>query len=107
MTDRKGAWRRPDRVMLTRGTAKRAGKLGDVGEQLALAELSAHGFSSIKPLNHPKKNHPFADVYAERGGERFWISVRNPSQGGQSFRRKADGDSEGRRTVIPIDPGQP
>ena len=33
--------------------------------------------------------------------------VRIPSQGGQSFRRKADTDSDGSRTVIPIDPGQP
>ncbi len=33
--------------------------------------------------------------------------VRNPSQGGQLFRRKADTDSDGSRTVIPIDPGQP
>ncbi|MGH2891089.1 MAG: hypothetical protein ACRDNJ_15835, partial [Solirubrobacteraceae bacterium] len=33
--------------------------------------------------------------------------VRNPRQGGQRFRRKADTGSEGIRTVIPIDPGQP
>ena len=33
--------------------------------------------------------------------------LRNPSQGGQLFRRKADTGSDGSRTVIPIDPGQP
>jgi transposase len=33
--------------------------------------------------------------------------VRIPAEGGQRFRRKADTDSDGSRTVIPIDPGQP
>jgi transposase len=33
--------------------------------------------------------------------------VRIPSEGGQAFRRNADTDSDGSRTVIPIDPGQP
>ena len=32
--------------------------------------------------------------------------LRIPSQGGQSFRRKGDTDSDGSRTVIPIDAGQ-
>jgi len=76
MSDRKGAWKRKDRVVLGQGTARRAGKLGYVGEQLAMAELSGHGFTDIEPLNHPKKNHPFADIYAERDGEKLWISVK-------------------------------
>jgi len=63
-------------VVLGQGTARRAAKLGDVGEQLALAELSAHGFTGIRALNHPKKNHPFADIYARRDGEKLWISVK-------------------------------
>jgi hypothetical protein len=33
--------------------------------------------------------------------------LRIPRQAGQAFRRKADTDSDGIRTVIPIDPGQP
>jgi hypothetical protein len=74
--DRKGTWRREDRVVLGAETARRGGKLGFVGEQLALGELSLHGFTAITDLNHPKKNHPFADIYAERKGEKFWISVK-------------------------------
>ncbi len=45
-------------------------------------------------------------VALARRAER-WRRMRNPSQGGQSFRRKADTDSDGSRTVIPIDPGRP
>jgi hypothetical protein len=33
--------------------------------------------------------------------------LRIPKQGGQAFRRKVDTDSDGSRTVIPIDPGRP
>jgi|SRR5579871_3033199 len=76
VVERKGAWRRTDRVMLGQATAQRAAKLGLIGEQLAIAELYAHGFTSIKALNYPTKNHPFADVYAERGGDKYWISVK-------------------------------
>jgi len=76
MSDRKGTWKRKDRVVLGPETAKRGSKLGYIGEHLAVAELSAHGFTEIKYLNHPKKNHRFADIYAERNGEKFWISVK-------------------------------
>jgi hypothetical protein len=76
VNDRKGVWRRKDRVVLGVDTARRGSKLGFIGEQLALMELSLHGFTAIKHLNYPKKNHPFADVYAEHNGEKFWISVK-------------------------------
>jgi hypothetical protein len=74
--DRRGVWQRKDRVVLGVDTARRGSKLGFIGEQLALMELSLHGFTAIKHLNYPKKNHPFADVYAEHDGEKFWISVK-------------------------------
>ena len=73
---RKGAWKRKDRVVLGVATAQRAKKLGVIGEHLALIELAMHGFTNIKHLNHPLKNYRFADIYAERDGERFWISVK-------------------------------
>ena len=35
------------------------------------------------------------------------LEVRIPTEGGRRFQRKADTDSDGSRTMIPIDPGQP
>jgi hypothetical protein len=51
-------------------------KLGGVGERLALEELANFGFTAIRHLNHPVKNFRFADIYAELGDGRFWISVK-------------------------------
>jgi hypothetical protein len=68
--------KRKDRVELGLETAQRSAKLGAFGEVLAFADLSAYRFTNFKILNGQKKNHPFADLYAERDGEKFWISVK-------------------------------
>ena len=49
------------------------GDLGRIGEALAVQLLERNRFTSICRLG---PNHPYADLLAERGGERFAISVK-------------------------------
>ena len=49
----------------------------------------------------------FAVRILPSGRRSYMVQLRIPRQGGQAFRRKADTDFDGSRTVIPIDPGQP
>jgi hypothetical protein len=70
-------WNRKDRVNLGSATAGRSRRIGILGEKLAEAQLRAHGFTNVKNLNHTlRMHHPGADIYAERGGVGFWISVK-------------------------------
>jgi len=71
-----GSERGENRALRNRETANRSKKLADIGESLAVELLSDQGFANIKDLNKIRKNHPFADIYAERNGEKFWISVK-------------------------------
>ena len=57
-------------------TAARTGRLGETGEQLAGKVLDRGGFVNIRNLNREKMNFPFADIYAERNGRRYVISVK-------------------------------
>jgi predicted RecB family endonuclease len=57
-------------------TAERAKRLGAVGERIAKEVLAGSGFKKIRNLNQHMTNFPFADVYAERGGHRYAISVK-------------------------------
>ena len=50
--------------------------LGELGERLAVAQLVRNGFRNVENLNQVRLNHEFADLLAERGGERFVISVK-------------------------------
>ncbi len=59
-----------------RENRSRTKQLGDFGEQLAIKLLAGAGFTEILDLNEKQSNYPFADLYAERDGERFIISVK-------------------------------
>ena len=63
-------------VLLNRETARRVHKLGSFGETLAGRILQMAGFTNIRNLNQIRQNFPFADVYAERGREKYVISVK-------------------------------
>ncbi|MGR3311419.1 MAG: hypothetical protein ACUZ77_11685 [Candidatus Brocadiales bacterium] len=63
-------------VQLNCHTALRAKSLGALGELLAIKALVDNGFNSIRNLNDQKKNYPYADLYAERGKDKFIISVK-------------------------------
>lgn len=53
-------------------------KLGDLGENLAIEILSRpqNGFVKVRNLNTDYPNHPYVDLYTERNGERYVISVK-------------------------------
>ena len=56
--------------------AKRKKSLGELGELFAIKALVNNGFSYIKNLNDKKMNYPFADLYAEKDGKSYVISVK-------------------------------
>ena len=57
-------------------TALRAKSLGALGELFAIKALVDNGFNNIKNLNDGKQNFPYADLYAEKGEEKYVISVK-------------------------------
>jgi hypothetical protein len=63
-------------IKFNQHTALRAKSLGALGELLALKALVDNGFNNIKNLNDKKRNFPYADLYAERGEEKYVISVK-------------------------------
>ncbi len=52
--------------------------LGDWGEAkaLELMKRAGSGFASARDVNAQIYNHPFGDIYAERGNARFLIGVK-------------------------------
>lgn len=50
--------------------------LGREGERIAATLLERAGFTSVRRLNDEQVNFPFADLYAERAGRKFFISVK-------------------------------
>ncbi len=63
-------------IRLNQSTASRARSLGALGELLAIKALVDNGFINIKNLNDQKRNYPYADLYAEREGNKYVISVK-------------------------------
>lgn len=57
-------------------TAARSHKLGNLGELWAEEALTDNGFTSVENLNNKHRNHGYADIYAERAGERYVVSVK-------------------------------
>lgn len=53
-------------------------KLGDLGEDIAVEVLSRpqNGFVNVRNLNTEHPNHAYVDLYAERNGTRYVISVK-------------------------------
>jgi Holliday junction resolvase len=60
--------------MLTRYERQIA--IGGWGERRASILLKGAGFSAVRDLNEETHNHPFGDIYAERGGTRYLIGVK-------------------------------
>ena len=46
---------------------RRISELGMLGEQLAAEALASYGFENVRNLNLDIRNHPFADLIAEKG----------------------------------------
>lgn len=59
-----------------RAFAIRPKSLGTLGELFAIKALVDNGFSGIRNLNDRHRNHPYADLFAERDGKRIIISVK-------------------------------
>jgi hypothetical protein len=56
--------------------SERRKALGDWGEKKAIDLLKRAGFSNVKDMNAETHNHPFGDIYAERGGMRYLVGVK-------------------------------
>ena len=78
-------------LVQNKATAARSHNLGDIGEQWAEVILSRNGFTNIENLNNKRKNHGYADIYAEKDGKRYVISVktRNKMRASSKKRPKA------------------
>ena len=59
-----------------KAVADRMKSLGNLGEYLAEELLKEAKFKNIKNLNSEKVNFPYADIYAERDGHKYCISVK-------------------------------
>ncbi len=67
---------RNNTLVQNKATAARNHRLGNIGEQWAEMLLSRNGFTNIENLNNKRKNYAYADIYAEKDGERYVISVK-------------------------------
>jgi hypothetical protein len=63
-------------IKLNQSTALRVRSLGALGELLAIKALVDNGFNNIRNLNDQKRNYPYSDLYAERGDQKYVISVK-------------------------------
>jgi len=63
-------------VIQNQDTARRCHSLGNIGEELAKQVFEKNGFVNVRNLNESRKNYAFADFYAERGGNKYVISVK-------------------------------
>lgn len=55
---------------------ERTSALGRIGESLAEQALRKNGFSNIRNLNRLRHNQPYADLIAEKNGQRYFIGVK-------------------------------
>jgi hypothetical protein len=51
--------------------------LGELGELIAIKTLVYRGYEKIININDVKINYPFADLYAEKEGNKYVISVKS------------------------------
>lgn len=59
-----------------RKEAARKKSLGELGELFGIKALVDHDFKNIRNLNDEKMNFPFADLYAEKSGKPYVISIK-------------------------------
>ncbi len=64
-------------MTLTEKEAARKKSLGELGELFAIKTLVDEQFDKIRNLNDEHRNTPFADIYAERNGKKYIISVKS------------------------------
>ena len=56
--------------------AGRKKSLGELGELFGIKALVDNSFKNIENINDSKMNYPFADLYAEKGDEKYVISIK-------------------------------
>ena len=56
--------------------ASRKKSLGELGELFGIKALVDNSFDTIVNLNDKKMNYPFADLYAEKNGKKYIISIK-------------------------------
>ena len=61
---------------LRKKEALRKKSLGELGELFGIKALVDNSFEKIVNLNDKKMNYPFADLYAEKNGKRYIISIK-------------------------------
>ena len=61
---------------LTKKEARRKKSLGELGELFGIKALVDKSFKNIENLNDTKMNYPFADLYAEKDGKKYVISIK-------------------------------
>ena len=65
---------------LRKKEALRKKSLGELGELFGIKALVDNSFEKIVNLNDKKMNYPFADLYAEKNGKRYIISIKARKQ---------------------------
>lgn len=60
----------------TKKEALRKKSLGELGELFGIKALVDNFFERIVNLNDNKMNYPYADLYAEKDGKRYVISIK-------------------------------
>jgi len=56
--------------------SQRKKSLGELGELFGIKALVDCSFEKVANLNDRKMNYPYADLYAERDGKKFIISIK-------------------------------
>jgi len=69
-------------MITTKKEAARKKSLGELGELIAIKALVDKEFDKIRNLNDNTRNEVFADLYCEKGGKKYVITVktRNKNQ---------------------------
>ena len=66
-----------NKITITQKEALRKKSLGELGELFAIKALVDNSFDKIKNFNDVKRNYSYVDLYAEKNGEKYFISVKS------------------------------
>jgi hypothetical protein len=64
------------RIQKDKEFSLRVKSLGSLGELIAIKALVDNDFERIRNLNDQRRNFPFGDLFAEKDGKRYLISVK-------------------------------
>ena len=67
----------PRKLTKKQKEASRKKSLGELGELFAIKALVDNDFDKIKNLNDIKMNYSYIDLYAEKKGKKYFISVKS------------------------------